>query len=366
MIMAMIYEGFGGESRAGTDPGAVNSLMTETAGDFDGTAVNWAAAVHDLSRGALEWNDLGGSLGSITDSEGARDLLDYQLCGANPHPVILGVKHCVDGSGNPKFPCHFVLVTGRDGTDYTIADPATGTVGSLMDSYGSDFTTRGIVVGSGGGGQPDVERSLQASSPGLSSLDLAVDQNASMTVTDSAAHETGVDPASGAILQQIPGSAYFIDQIEDATELDSSGPADVTASGHILNISQPPQETLGVVVKGNAPGPFTLTIRGFSQDGSAQAPVVVQGTAQPGSTFTYTLAFNSAIGSTPVLTAMPGDRNGDGKVDCADLAIVKAAFGKSIGQAGYDPRADVNGDGAINIIDLATVGQAVPTGSVCK
>ena len=28
--------------------------------------------------------------------------------------------------------------------------------------------------------------------------------------------------------------------------------------------------------------------------------------------------------------------------------------------------ADVNGDGAINIIDLATVGQAVPTGSVCK
>jgi hypothetical protein len=60
-----------------------------------------------------------------------------------------------------------------------------------------------------------------------------------------------------------------------------------------------------------------------------------------------------------------GDVNGDGVVNCADLAVVKASFGKKLGQAGFDPRADVNFDGVVNIIDLSTVARALPAGSVC-
>ncbi len=60
-----------------------------------------------------------------------------------------------------------------------------------------------------------------------------------------------------------------------------------------------------------------------------------------------------------------GDLNGDGFVDCGDLAIIKAAFGTSTGQPGFDPRADVNGDGVVNIKDLAFVSNRLTVGVRC-
>jgi hypothetical protein len=53
-------------------------------------------------------------------------------------------------------------------------------------------------------------------------------------------------------------------------------------------------------------------------------------------------------------------------VNCADIAIVKASFGKKTGQPGFDPRADVNGDGIVNVSDLATVSRQLPAGTTCK
>ena len=60
-----------------------------------------------------------------------------------------------------------------------------------------------------------------------------------------------------------------------------------------------------------------------------------------------------------------GDVNGDGKVDCKDVSIVKASFGKRTGQSGFDVRADVNHDGIVNVNDLALVTRQVPAGAVC-
>jgi hypothetical protein len=67
-----------------------------------------------------------------------------------------------------------------------------------------------------------------------------------------------------------------------------------------------------------------------------------------------------------VNTTRPLDLNGDGVVNCLDLAIVKASFGKKTGQTGFDPRADVNGDGAVNVLDLAAVSQQVAYLSPCN
>jgi hypothetical protein len=250
-----------------------------------------------------------------------------------------------DGS----FPGHFVLVTGRDANDtYSIIDPIGK--GTTLDDYGNKFETRGTVV-------PIIDP------PGVSigALDVSVGNHGSLLVTDFSGNQTGFIPESGQIVQNIANSAYFIDALTN--DITGAAPTETARSAEIF---QPAAGSYTVVATGLSKGLYQLSIRAFSQDGSSQPPILVTGSAQPGSTFTYTLAFNPAIASTPVLTAMPGDRNGDGKVDCADLAIVKAAFGKSRGETGYDPRADVSGDGVINIVDLATVARALPAGTACQ
>jgi trimeric autotransporter adhesin len=62
---------------------------------------------------------------------------------------------------------------------------------------------------------------------------------------------------------------------------------------------------------------------------------------------------------------LTGDVNADGVVDCVDLNIVKASFGKRVGDPGFDPRADINGDGVVNIRDLLYVSQRVTSSTRC-
>ena len=61
-----------------------------------------------------------------------------------------------------------------------------------------------------------------------------------------------------------------------------------------------------------------------------------------------------------------GDANGDGVIDCTDVALVRGKLGKRTGQAGYDAMADVNGDGVIDVRDLTVVSRHLPSGTTCS
>jgi hypothetical protein len=312
---------------------------------FDGRNVKWDFATRYVSNFQnLKFRTFGPRRDSVSDRDGARQVLDESLCGANPHPVIVAVT-----GSDGKYPGHFVLVTGKDGDSYTIADPATGTMRSLHD-YGDKFQTRGSVV------DP---------SDNLGSLELTSDNSVSLLITDAAGNQTGLVPGSGQVLQQIPGSSYFVDQITDGdlNGIDSTGQPE--PESHYLQVFQPSQGTYVAVVNGLEHGQYVIDIDAVSQDGSPQAPVVLKGVINAGASVTYQIKYAPAPGSTLTVLAMPGDLNGDGIVNCADLDIVKASFGKSVGQAGFDPRADVNGDGVVNILDLSTVAKQLPAGTTC-
>jgi dockerin type I repeat protein len=77
------------------------------------------------------------------------------------------------------------------------------------------------------------------------------------------------------------------------------------------------------------------------------------------------VAGNNSDPTSANYTVVVPDANGDGVVNCLDMAIVKASFGKRITQAGFDPRADVNGDGVVNVLDLAIVARNIPAGTKC-
>jgi alpha-acetolactate decarboxylase len=66
-----------------------------------------------------------------------------------------------------------------------------------------------------------------------------------------------------------------------------------------------------------------------------------------------------------VPVSMLGDVDGDDVVSCADLVIVRAAYGARTGQARFDIRADMNRNGVIDISDLALVSRQLPAGTVC-
>jgi triacylglycerol esterase/lipase EstA (alpha/beta hydrolase family) len=67
-----------------------------------------------------------------------------------------------------------------------------------------------------------------------------------------------------------------------------------------------------------------------------------------------------------VAAVKPGDLNGDGIVNCADMAMVKASFGKGTGQVGFDTMADVNKDGVVDIRDLSYVSRLLSIGVKCS
>jgi hypothetical protein len=77
---------------------------------------------------------------------------------------------------------------------------------------------------------------------------------------------------------------------------------------------------------------------------------------QPNRPVTYTVdvtAVGHTSGSFLLGFYLPGDANGDGVVNKADLAIVKAAQGARSGSANYNFNADTNRDGRIGKIDTA-------------
>jgi probable HAF family extracellular repeat protein len=66
------------------------------------------------------------------------------------------------------------------------------------------------------------------------------------------------------------------------------------------------------------------------------------------------------------LASFGGDRNNDGKVDCSDVALVKAAMSTREGDPGFNVMADVNTDGAVDDLDLSWVVKQLPAGLSCQ
>ncbi|MGV3614441.1 MAG: S8 family serine peptidase [Fimbriimonas sp.] len=62
-----------------------------------------------------------------------------------------------------------------------------------------------------------------------------------------------------------------------------------------------------------------------------------------------------APGNTFGVSLVNGDADRDNRITPTDYTIVNRAFGRSVGQTGYDPRADLTGDGVVNAADLAIV-----------
>lgn len=280
------------------DPLTLNNFMTATDDDYLGGFVSWGAAARDASNPGspfskpkqMRFDNLGGAKYSRDDSilnpTGAFKQVNDALCSADSHPVIVGVpgiRGCSTTGGlpSPNTPGHFVLITGRQVDSngiphYSIIDPGCRT-NTSMDAFNNEFVTRGVVKDPPGD---------------ISELDIAVDGSADLLVSDPGGNLTGHDASLGTITQAIAGSAYFSDRLDN----DETGEPG-TDTVRQVPIFSPSVGTFNIQVNGTKLSPYSLSVRAFSQDGSAQPFIVLRGIGAPGSTSQYQIQFVSSPGS---------------------------------------------------------------------
>lgn len=80
-----------------------------------------------------------------------------------------------------------------------------------------------------------------------------------------------------------------------------------------------------------------------------------------GASHFLTFTYGHSTGEIAILPTVPGDLNGDRKVDMRDVAITAYSFGSSQGTARWNPITDVNGDLETDMKDLAFVAKCFGT-----
>lgn len=271
-----------------TDPAALNQFMKAHADNFVSHGVHFDNTIRDVSQAQtdptlrlLKLNTFGGRKSSLLDPFGAEKVLEDALCAPTPHPVIVKVPNSSGALG------HYLLVTGRKvgpggGVSYLVTDPYPRAVPrTTLDEYRNaqgvpEFETVGAVMDPPGD---------------ISGLSFAVADEVELLVTDPQGRRSGIDPAGGERLQEIPDSSHGLDGVEDEESGDQP-----FGLAHVVSVFQPAAGAYEARLTGVRPGPFTLAVRVFSQDGSPQPPLSLPGIAGEGSVSTFALELTTAPG----------------------------------------------------------------------
>jgi hypothetical protein len=267
----------GGEAKT-NDPGTLNQLMKDNPGSFYGSSVSWGPATLNASGNTLEF--VAQRIASTTDDAGARRFVKGAVCAG--YPVIVGVNLSAAGT-----PGHYILVTGVEGDDFTIADP--GPEKTLLSEYPA-FETRGFVAPPGTP-VPGTNAAQGAAGTDRSAVYVAAGPGVSLLVTDPQGRRSGVDPTTGNTLAEIPGSTRFVDRLDD----DETG-TPATEETEAVYVDGAVDGTYTVQASSRAGGPFEITVHTRDRAGALREPTFLSGEGQAGQTTTFDVEVATAPG----------------------------------------------------------------------
>ena len=110
-----------------------------------------------------------------------------------------------------------------------------------------------------------------------------------------------------------------------------------------------------ILAQGNQGRPLPLRLGRSARPGHHDVTVAFAKASQAGVLTTGVTGSGQTTGNYQIQTTLPGDLNGDGKVDLADLEIFAPAYNTTLGQAQYNPSADFNQNGVINLYDAKAI-----------
>jgi hypothetical protein len=173
----------------------------------------------------------------------------------------------------------------------------------------------------------------------VNSLTVTARSPLTILVQDPLGRRIGFNPATSSIINEVGEASY-------------TGPM---SHPQVVDIAAALDGVYMVTATGTGAGPYSLTLEKTDEHGNTIDTHLQTGQIAPGQVISVTLG-------TPILI---GDVNKDGFVNCGDVAMVKASFGKLSSQSGFDVRADVNIDGVVDVRDLAIVSRQLPAGARC-
>jgi hypothetical protein len=264
-------------------PITLNTELKKYPGDYsapnratpdDGGEISPVPAVTTASRSRLKLD--------VTHSNASTgDALDAHLCATTPRPVIVQVTNSF---GDP----HYVVVTGKTGSTYSILDPGNfNNPRTTLSQYGGNFTVVGVV------------KPVLGKDPSV--LSLSVLNNATLLVTGPDGSRTGVNLRTGETLKGSPQSAYF--SVSNAIDNDEES-LPPTETMHSVELYLPADGAYTVQVQGLNLGPYNLTMQTLDTNGKEQSYVITPGVANVGSSSTYVVNFLAASGARSTVSSI--------------------------------------------------------------
>ena len=113
-------------------------------------------------------------------------------------------------------------------------------------------------------------------------------------VTDPLGRRTGVEQGTGSVIEEIPGSSYIVDSIDD----DSDPPGDPTPEEKIVEIFDPVEGVYTVQITGLEADGYIFHFFGYDMEQNPTGANVIEGRAVPGVTQTYLVSYSPTPGST--------------------------------------------------------------------
>ena len=312
-----------------TDPAQLNAYLTAQ-GAYDTNGAVQPDSVAQIATYATQ-NGIPLYYGGL---KAPRDdfTLDQYLCNLQPPMLYVGKPHWVFATGQ--------TVVNSNQT-YSDIDPDSWPNGNTLQGFGYTY-----------GGMQLFTDTQQP----LSGLYVIAHSPVELLITSPSGNQTGYNAATGKTFANIPQSGYVAQSL--ANDTTHRGP--YTPTTKVFDVIGPDNGTYSVQAIGTGTGPFSLDFASYDSGGN-HTRTTLTGSTIPGVINKYSITYSDQIGSKlQIMASNPADINGDGIVNCDDIAIVKAALGTTRGMPGFDPRADVNHDNIVNNIDLSFVASHTP------
>ena len=125
-----------------------------------------------------------------------------------------------------------------------------------------------------------------------------------------------------------------------------------------------------VLLTGTSSGPFQLaasTLHPNEETPQAVREGLISTAERIGFSLTLQTAPDGTVPTLQYSRVIVGDLNGDSAMSCADVQIVRNAFGTRLGSSSrFNAWSDINADSVVDVRDLAMVTRQLPAGTVCR